>query len=380
MAIIFACSCGRQLQAREEYVGKTVRCPSCGKTTTVPSSGVSEVVPPRSTEREEISDRPAAPRNADESPGRGEPGAYRPRDRYPDDVRAPDGPTRTSGKAIAALVLSILSFVGSCLLGIPAIIFAILALVDVGRSNGRVRGTGLAITALILSLIGMIGVPILLIPPAISKVRDAAARAKSVNNLRIIGLAMNDYELQTGRLPAGAIYSQDGKKRLLSWRVELLPVLGHESLYRQFHLDEPWDSPHNIKLLDQMPDEYRSPKDRSDSTNTYYRVFHCTDDTNAADQAVFIADQRISLAGLGRGASNTILVVEAAGSVPWTKPDELPFPVTGSIESLLGGISGDTYNVALADGHVVTYRKGKVNESALKASLTRNQPGSLPEP
>jgi hypothetical protein len=54
--------------------------------------------------------------------------------------------------------------------------------------------------------------------------------------------------------------------------------------------------------------------------------------------------------------------------------------VTGSIESLLGGISGATYNVMLADGDVVTYHKGKVNESALKAALTLNLPGSLPEP
>ena len=42
-------------------------------------------------------------------------------------------------------------------------------------------------------------------------------------------------------------------KPLLSWRVHLLPFLEENELYEQFKLDEPWDSPHNIKLLDQMP-------------------------------------------------------------------------------------------------------------------------------
>ncbi len=39
----------------------------------------------------------------------------------------------------------------------------------------------------------------------------------------------------------------------LSWRVHLLPFLGHNALYKQFRLEEPWDSPHNQQLLSSMP-------------------------------------------------------------------------------------------------------------------------------
>jgi len=35
----------------------------------------------------------------------------------------------------------------------------------------------------------------------------------------------------------------------LSWRVHFLPWLGHRTLYNQFHLEEPWNSPHNESLL-----------------------------------------------------------------------------------------------------------------------------------
>ncbi len=45
----------------------------------------------------------------------------------------------------------------------------------------------------------------------------------------------------------------------LSWRVALLPFLDKQDLYDEFHHDEPWDSPHNLKLVDKMPKVFRSP-------------------------------------------------------------------------------------------------------------------------
>jgi hypothetical protein len=57
---------------------------------------------------------------------------------------------------------------------------------------------------------------------------------------------------------------------LLSWRVGLLPYLGYQALYDQFHLDEPWSSPHNCSLLARIPAVYQSPE-RFD-TNTNYLV------------------------------------------------------------------------------------------------------------
>ena len=43
----------------------------------------------------------------------------------------------------------------------------------------------------------------------------------------------------------------------------LLPYLGQGALYRQFKLDEAWDSPHNIKLLDRMPRIYAAARRES---------------------------------------------------------------------------------------------------------------------
>ena len=48
-------------------------------------------------------------------------------------------------------------------------------------------------------------------------------------------------------------------KALLSWRVALLPFLEENELYKQFHLDEAWDSDHNKKLLAKMPRVFAPP-------------------------------------------------------------------------------------------------------------------------
>src|SRR5205807_1197555 len=81
-------------------------------------------------------------------------------------------------------------------------------------------------------------------------VRGAAARMHSSNNLKQFGVAMQNYGSANGdRLPPAVTYANDGKP-LLSWRVMLLPYLEQDALYRAFRLDEPWDSPHNIQLLE----------------------------------------------------------------------------------------------------------------------------------
>lgn len=68
-----------------------------------------------------------------------------------------------SGKAVAALIFGLLSFVFWILAAIPAIILAATAKSDIRRDPHRFRGNGLATTGLILGILGLI-VPVLMIP------------------------------------------------------------------------------------------------------------------------------------------------------------------------------------------------------------------------
>lgn len=74
-------------------------------------------------------------------------------------------------------------------------------------------------------------------------------------------LAGWDVEHRDG-LPSAYTTDPQGKP-LLSWRVLILPFIDDQyGLYKQFHLDEPWDSDHNKKLIAVMPSLYKSPSSK----------------------------------------------------------------------------------------------------------------------
>jgi hypothetical protein len=198
--------------------------------------------------------------------------------------------------------------------------------------------------------------------PAVQKVREAAMRVTSQNNLKQIALAMHNHNDQFGRLPAAAISSRAGKP-LLSWRVAILPYIEEEALYRQFKLDEPWNSPHNIKLLEKMPKTYASPVTGiSQPGHTFYRVF-----TGPNTPFVGATPPRIPTT-FQDGTSNTILVVEAGQAVPWTKPDELVYNPAGPLPPL-GGLFKNGFSVAMADGSV-RFLMRTISEKTLRAAIT----------
>ncbi len=103
--------------------------------------------------------------------------------------------------------------------------------------------------------------------------RRDSLRRLSENNLKQIGIALHTYHDVYGHFPPPAIYDRNGKP-LLSWRVALLPFLEQDNLYKQFKLDEPWDSAHN-KPLARLVLKVYAPVDRAtpDPSLTYYQVF-----------------------------------------------------------------------------------------------------------
>ena len=147
----------------------------------------------------------------------------------------------------------------------------------------------------------------------------AARSSISSNNMRQIGIAFNVHEQHFRRYPARAILSKDGKP-LLSWRVQLLPYIDEKALYAQFHLDEPWDSEHNKKLISYMPDVYKSPQFTDMEGKTCYVV-------PVGKGTIFGTDTSLNPRAITDGERNTIMFVEVAPekSVFWTKPDEMDY-------------------------------------------------------
>src|SRR5262245_360225 len=83
-------------------------------------------------------------------------------------------------------------------------------------------------------------------------------RGKSSNNLKMIALALHNYESVHGSFPRN-VYDANGKA-ILSWRVQLLPYLEHDNLSKEFRMDEAWDGKSNKALLEKMPEVFASPR------------------------------------------------------------------------------------------------------------------------
>jgi prepilin-type processing-associated H-X9-DG protein len=207
------------------------------------------------------------------------------------------------------------------------------------------------------------GVLVALLLPAVQSAREAARRAQCVNNLKQIALAMHNYESANGHFPR-AVVDKDGK-RLLSWRVAILPYLEQQGLYNRFKLDEPWDSPHNKALLNEMPATFGCPSRPLQPGLTAYRGFE-------GEGAFFEKDQDTRIANITDGTSNTIMVVEASEAAPWTSPDsDLPFDPDAKPSFYGAGSSHPGgFNVGFADGSV-RFIKNSTAAIVFKALITR---------
>lgn len=139
-------------------------------------------------------------------------------------------------------------------------------------------------------------------------------RLRTIQNLQKIGQALNRYLSEKRCFPAPAIYSKS-LSPLLSWRVDLLPFLGYEDLYKQFRLDQSWDSPHNRNLLPLIPPVYQSPE-RFDAHTNYV--------VPLSAGTAFPGRRGVTVRKIEDGVANTVILLEVddESAVPWTKPDD----------------------------------------------------------
>jgi prepilin-type processing-associated H-X9-DG protein len=326
VSILVFCDCGQHFETSDADVGMGVRCPNCRREIVLPKTPLlldDELLPWGS-------ERPVFSRNA-----------------------------------IASLILGVFFFF-ACLTGIPAIVLGWQALNEIRSSGGQIKGRRMAVAGILLGLIGCL-FSISLLMPLFRSSREAARRAQCTNNLKEIGLAIHNYHDAYGCLPPAALTGKNGKP-LLSWRVAILPFADASPLYARFHLDEPWDSPNNLALLDQMPLYYACPSDRTRKVGTtgYQAVI--------GSATAFTPDFKpVSFRDITDGIGVTIVVAESRHCVPWTKPEDRPFdmaiPFTG-----LGSYHGyhnNGFNAVFADGSV-GFLRNSIEPKLLASYLTRN--------
>ena len=208
-------------------------------------------------------------------------------------------------------------------------------------------------------------------------VAEERMKAADVINLKRIALALHNYHDSFNTLPAA--YLSKEKKPLLSWRVLILPYLedradGNNALYKQFHLDEPWDSAHNKLLVEKIPKAYLAPTSEHKDGRTVYL-------TPRGQATAFPGASSIRMAQITDGTSNTIAVVEVADehAVPWTKPNDWEFDPDNPLAELGGHYTEGGFHAAYCDGRV-RFISNTIDQKTLAGLFTRNGGEPLPPP
>ena len=207
---------------------------------------------------------------------------------------------------------------------------------------------------------------------------EARRRAASSKNLKDIVIALHSHHDTYRLMPPQAICDPNGKP-LLSWRVAILPFIEEFALYKQFRLNEPWDSEHNIKLLEKMPSIYAAPGMKTkEPYTTFYQGFAGPNtgfELRPAANMQFGA-RGIQLLEFPDGTSNVWLVAEAAEPVPWSKPADMKYDPKGPLPKL-GGLFAPGFHAAFADG-IVRFYPRPLAADTMRIVITRNN--GIPRP
>jgi hypothetical protein len=211
---------------------------------------------------------------------------------------------------------------------------------------------------------------LLMLSQAPAQAAQAANRSSCINNEKQIGLAIYGYIASHDSFPPAFSRDKTGKP-LLSWRVLILPYLDQDALYNEFHLDEPWDSPHNKALIVKMPANYRCPSQSADLGRRKTRYLAAR-----GKATIFPGTGTVKLRDVTDSPSNTIMVLDAGDSnaVVWTKPDDWevdPEPNTAGVFSGHGPGGRNGSYFVFADGSVRFLRE-TISSRLLRAFLTRN--------
>jgi hypothetical protein len=182
-------------------------------------------------------------------------------------------------------------------------------------------------------------------------------------------LAVANYHDAFGCYPPAYVADRDSKP-MHSWRVLILPYLEHSTLYNAYNFAEPWDSPNNRKLADQIGQIYlRSGLDSDQKPTTSFVAV-------VGPETAWPGTRSLKREDLGDGSKTTLMVVEVPdGRFRWMEPrdlefDRMSFRINDGSGRGLGSRLGGA-RVVSAGGTVRTLPDG-FDPHRLRAMMTAN--------
>ena len=142
-------------------------------------------------------------------------------------AQAPALGVKTSGMAIAALVLGILSFFSFGITAIPALILGIISLIKIEKSGGRITGRGFAIGGIVVPVVAVPVFLMIILMPALNRVKKQARTIACMSHLKQWGTIFAIYTDDNN----GFFFSGEGRANGYWWMDPLRPYYRDSTLF-----------------------------------------------------------------------------------------------------------------------------------------------------
>ncbi len=272
-----------------------------------------------------------------------------------------------------------------------------LLTMNAGQPNHR-RGVSLrgAFTMVeLLVVLAIIGILVSLLLPAVQAVRESARRMQCQNNLRQIGLALQNYHSAFRAFPPGGleVRPQVPGGKQLAWSAFVLPFLGESAAYVHIDFNYAFDHRVNAEAAAASIETYLCPS--TDRASPLKRGRGVTDyggiygerivSRNDPPRGVMIHDRAIRFRDITDGTSRTLTISEDADfpDGQWINARNLfdqAFPINHApkFENDIRSLHPQGANGLFADGSV-EFLNDSIDLKLLAALCTRNGNESVPD-
>lgn len=201
--------------------------------------------------------------------------------------------------------------------------------------------------------------------PAVQATRATSRLTGSQNNLKLIGVALSNYNDVYSMLPLGADAGADGQPRN-GWQLRLLPYL-EGGVFIPIDFNYEWNDPYNAPYFKLRVPVWLVPGVEPITDENGFALSHY-----AGNSHLFGIDYGASLAKIPNGGASTIFAGEVAdGFSPWGRPGNWRDPGTGLTgdQSCFGSVHPAGVQFVMCDGSV-RFVERDIDANVLKALAT----------